>query len=142
MESCAKFWRDYVETKTPPPIDGSASCSEWLKTNYPNDARPVVDAPPGAEKWARQLREARAALEVAEAKEKEARNQLVALIGDAAGIRGSDWSVSYRQAKGRASTNWEAVCREAHVSPVLIEKHTARTPYRVFRPKFSGGNDE
>lgn len=137
-DAAEKFWVDHVKTGIPPPLDGSDSCADWLKAKYPADRAPILNAPPEAAQWAEQLRNAKVLSAQAEAQEKEARNQLVAMIGDAAGIKGDGWSISYKKGKGRESIDWKAVAAEAGVSAALIQRHTKTTEFRTFRPTFKG----
>jgi putative phage-type endonuclease len=134
IEAAERFWRDHVETKTPPPVDGSWSSSEWLRARFPVERGPVMVADTQDEEIARRLFAAREAKAAAEREEYAARNALIMRIGDAAGIEGQGWRVSYKQTKGKPSTDWEAVCAEAGVPKELIEKHTKRSPFRMFRP--------
>lgn len=99
LEAAAKFWRDYVQTGTPPPVDGSESYSEFLK----DKARTVgalKPAPLEAEYWAKQLKEAQAQLAKWGETEDLARNQLKALCGDARGLCGAGWSAAWSPMKG------------------------------------------
>ena len=44
-ENCAKFWRDYVMTKTPPPPDEDNPPDEWLLKNLKREPNSVVELP-------------------------------------------------------------------------------------------------
>lgn len=48
---CQEFWK-LVETKTPPPVDGSPSTSKVLRTIYPADSGEIIELPIEAEVWA------------------------------------------------------------------------------------------
>jgi len=131
-----KFWRDYVVADRPPPIDGSDAASNWLKQQFPTNRRPEVlqDDSDTLRRWAAQYADATAACEDAKRRAAEARNQIVARIGDASGVRGAWGSVSYRASKGRRSTDWAALCAAHGIGPQEIERFTQEgTPYRVFR---------
>lgn len=132
-----RFLRDHVQTGRPPPVDGSDSCAEALARRFPKTAPVIADADPEAERWARALFVARKACDEAEALKKEAENHLKGIIGGAEGMVGDGWRISWKTTKGKPSIDWEAVCADAKVPKSLIEKHTTRTPYRVFRPTLS-----
>lgn len=146
FEAMERFWVDNVLTRTPPLVDGSSSCAEALARRFPKVTAPLLPADKDAETWAQILREARAAKDAAESAEKNARNHLLERIGDAEGIEGAGWRITYKETKGKPSVDWQALCFEAKVPPELVKKFTKRTPYRVFRPSGplfkDGTNDE
>jgi predicted phage-related endonuclease len=137
LEAAERFWVNHVVPQRPPPVDASPACGEWLAARYPRNSGAMLPAPPAAETLARQLRMAREDKADAEEREKAARNQLVALIGDADGLEGQGWRVTHTLVKGRTATDWEAVCAEARVPQALIQKHTrVGAGYRRFLPTF------
>lgn len=134
LEAVSRWWRDYVVTRTPPPVDGSSAWAERL-ASMPRQ-RKLVTPTAELQLAVQALRGAKAAAKVAEAEEKRLRNELLALMGDADGIEGL---ATYKETKGRPSTDWRALCAEAGVRAELIEKFTSRTPFRSLR--LLGGND-
>lgn len=138
LEACERFWVDHVLPQKPPPPDASEGYSGFLASRYPKSNGTMALATPELESLARRLRAAKAAKEAAEDAEREARNHLVAAIGETDGIQGEGWRVTYKLSKGRAVTDWQAVCAEAGVAAELVAKHTNRNPYRVFRATFPG----
>jgi predicted phage-related endonuclease len=139
FELADRFWIDCILPKKPPAPDFSERYAEYLSARFPSEARDVLFAPPEAEKWARQLHHARAEMDIAERLETEAKNNLKAICGQASGLQGDGWKVSWRQSKGRVSTDWEAIASELNAPPHLIARHTAEKPGpRVFRPTFTG----
>lgn len=134
LEAGERFWIDHIKAGLPPAPDATNGYAEWLEARHPVNRGTVVPATAEAETWARKLAEARAMSDIADSIEREARNHLLSMIGDADGIEGEGWRVTWKQAKGRPSTDWRALCSVAGVPPELVEKYTARTPYRVFRP--------
>ncbi len=139
VEQAERFWRNHVEPKRPPQPDGSDSCGEWLKTRFPKETAPVLQATPEAERWAMRLIEARKALDDAEQAEKEARHHLQALIGDAAGMKGNGWSVSWKRSKDGQKVDWEGLAKAYTPTPAEIAKFTTTKPgprpFRVTGPK-------
>ena len=135
-----KFWRDHVVADTPPPIDGSDAATAYLRQQFPTNRRADViqDDSDSVRQWAEQYAKAKADCEDAERRCVEAKNQIIARIGDASGIRGAWGSVSYRSTKGRKSTDWAALCASHGIGPQAIERFTNEGPgYRQFR--FTGG---
>jgi putative phage-type endonuclease len=138
FEEAARFWRNYVVTKQPPPPDASPSYGEWLKRRFPKSDEQFLLADAEAVVAAEQLRKAREAKKAAEEAEEQARQLLQAKIGDAAGLIGPDFRINWKLTKGRATTDWRALCMELQVPPATVERFTKRAPYRCFKPQFSG----
>lgn len=136
LEACERFWVDHVKAQKPPPPDASEGYSSYLAARYPNSNGAMLTATPELERLARSFQTVRGARELAEDAEREARNKLVAAIGEADGIQGDGWRVTYRPTKGRAVTDWKAVVHEACVADELVAKHTTRNPNRTFRAQF------
>lgn len=139
IEAAKRFWGDHILTGRPPPADSSASYGEWLKVKYQNGSEPEVRPTPELASIVEELRQLKANAKEMAGRERGLRNQLLTAIGDAAGVEGL---CSYRITKGRPATDWQAICREAGVSPAVVEKHTSRTPYRVLRLSRNGDDNE
>lgn len=135
-DAAVRFWRDHVETKRPPPPDGSDSYSEHLARRFPRPERAeLLTATLEDESLASEYREAREASKRAELQEKELRQRLETRIGEAEGLTGAGWKILYRAQKGRAVVDAKAIAAEA---PDLVAKHTREgAPFRVFRPTFA-----
>ncbi len=83
IEHESAFW-ERVQLGDPPPADGSESYTDLLKALYPREAKgKVVALPPEAITWDDNLQEAKALKKKAEEIEREAKNHLIALMGDA-----------------------------------------------------------
>ncbi len=141
-EECERFWVDFIATKRPPPPDASENYSDWLKSRFPVPSSPMLIADKEAELLVADLHFARTARELSEKNEALARNALMLKIGEAEGMRGNGWTISYKQNKGRASTDWDGIAAETGIPKSIIEKYTKRTPYRVFKPSFKGVSNE
>lgn len=95
----ARFWRDYVLTGNPPPVDGSDGARRMLDKMFPRHERPMLEATPDIDALAAQLREAKAAKLVAEEAEATAQNRIVEAIGAAEGVAAKDYRITYRADK-------------------------------------------
>lgn len=130
-----KFWRDHVETRTPPEPDGSESYGKHLKALFPAAAeKKVITATSEAEQWAKAYFAAKEVKDLAEEKQQVARQHLERLIGDAYAMNGDDFRITFGLTKGKPKTDWEKVCEEAKVPQALVDKYTSRSPFRQFRP--------
>lgn len=134
IESVSRWWRDYVETRTPPPVDGSEAWAERLASV--RRAPRLLAATEEMRVAAHVLRAAKAAKKRAETEEAAARNALLALMGDAEGIEGV---ASYRETRGRPTTDWRGLCFAVGVPPSKVEEFTTRVGYRTLR--LLGGKD-
>jgi predicted phage-related endonuclease len=149
VEVAEDFWTGHVAADVPPPVDGSDEWARFLAGRAQrSDA--LIDATPELDRWAEQLREARDAMEAAEALEKEARNHLIAAIGEAAGVKGSTWRATYKAAKPTKRLDLESLVPtlEAQILkmdpalapflPALRERFTVEKPgSRRFLPTFT-----
>ena len=74
---CKKFW-NMVETKTPPPVDGSKSCTELLKEMYPNaETNSIIHMPdPNIDKKFEELNNLERELKDKKEQEKEIQNEI------------------------------------------------------------------
>lgn len=141
-EIAERFWRDYVVTKTPPPVDASVSAREWLLDRFPAPTKAMKPCDSDAIDWVRQLREARTAKEEAERLESEAKNRLMEIIGEYEGIEGNWGRITWRKNKDSTAVNYKALVEHLQPDPELINKFmvTKKGP-RVFCPRFTPGGE-
>lgn len=76
-----RFWH-YVETRTPPPLDGSAASAELLSRLYTNANRNQITLPDDALSLVTQYEDASLDEKSAEERKNEAMNKLKAMLGD------------------------------------------------------------
>jgi hypothetical protein len=107
LDEMARFWRDYVETETPPPIDGSKSCAAWLDRKHPKSDGVVRAADEREAKLAQELILVRAEIERLESRKSELDNMLKAAIGDHLGIKGDGFVARWKNYAG--ATKWKEV---------------------------------
>lgn len=138
-----RFLRDHVQTREPPPPDGSAAYSAWLAARYSTDnalaALERVDHEPETMATITRLRELRDEIAALEAKEGKAVQALKARIGDNAGIewpngkpapkRGKNKGVppcdriTWKQAAGGSFTNYRAAFEALQLRAQLLAGH-------------------
>ena len=83
IEQCLAFWQ-LVETKTPPPVDGSPATSDALFVRHKqHTAGASVELPADSDEWCRTLERVDEQIERLEATRNELRNKIKAAIGDA-----------------------------------------------------------
>jgi putative phage-type endonuclease len=139
IEAAERFWKDHILTKRPPPPDATDAYADYLKAKFPGSNGHLLPATNEARDVVRRLAEAKAEKSAAEEEERRWRNELVALLGDADGFEGL---CTYKATKGRAVTDWKAVCAEAKVAAEIIERNTSRAPFRTLRLKGQNHGNE
>lgn len=101
IEECGKFWRDHIEARRPPKMDGSRHAPAWLAKRFPRDARPLIEATVEEEALVTKLQAAVRERDAAEAVFETLKNQTKERIGDAAGISTSLGAITWKSnAKG------------------------------------------
>ncbi len=155
IEIGEKFWTEHVVKDIPPEVTDSEASRAYIRSRFPRDLVPLRDATEeeaiSAEQLAR-IREACDRLEKTKA-DLEARFKLA--IGDAAGIQGEGFRITWKASKDSAKTDWESIARglktraTAEEWETLTGLHTRRIDgVRRFVPKFDEtlllgkGNDE
>lgn len=95
------FWTKHIETKTPPPIDGSRACSGYLSDHFGPPRAHRVPADESVDSVARELRKAKAEAERWADLARKAENQIKARISEvgADGLYAADWSVTFKEDK-------------------------------------------
>lgn len=92
-----EWWQRHMIGGEQPEIPGGKSADEWLRDRFPRHELPeLVESVPDAERWASELRRAQKDAEAAEARVSAAKNNLKALIGEAAGMRGAGWFATWK----------------------------------------------
>jgi len=132
-----RFWTDYVESETAPPIDESDSCADMLYRLHPKALKPeLTEADEDVEWLMGRLKEAKEL-------EKEwadmaglYKNQLKAKIGDNRGFESPVGKAIWSNVKGREKVNWSSVAHElsADIPEHIIERNTTiGSGYRSMR---------
>jgi putative phage-type endonuclease len=135
IETIERFWRDHVLTDRPPPPDGSEAYSGYIAQRFPTHSEEIRQATVKEQLLAAVLAAERRKLDAAETAIRATRQQLEELIGEAAGIQGEDFKITWKTKRGRTSLDTQSLIAELGASPELIEKHTKRgSSYREFRP--------
>jgi putative phage-type endonuclease len=102
LTECERFWRERVEAKSMPPVDGGERARAHLNARHARERAPMREWTPEALGLATDLAEARAGERTARARGDLAANRLRALIGDAEGIGDRGRRVTWKaNAKGQ-----------------------------------------
>lgn len=121
-----KFWRECVETDTPPPAVNLAD----VRALYPN-ARPecAKDATAEVARAVERLREIKAQTDALDEEAEGLRGAVAAFMGDSDTLRvcGAK-AVTFRAPKPRRVTDWKGVAAELNPTAELVAAHTTETP--------------
>jgi predicted phage-related endonuclease len=99
LEGAKKFWR-LVESDTPPTLDGSKATRAYLLHKYPQESDRVVEDCTEEEHQLAIARASASALSKKYARDMaELDAKLLSLIGNRAGIKGEEWSMTWKTDK-------------------------------------------
>jgi putative phage-type endonuclease len=114
------FWREHVETRVPPPVDGSDHARQFMQRRWPSDDGFMLPATPEQVELVERLRLAEANAKATARAAEELRNRIIEVIGPNTGLRGPDFEITYKATKeGKPGVNWEAV---AHSLRKIVEE--------------------
>ncbi len=132
VEAGHKFYREHIEPRIPPPVDGSPGYTTFLKEKYKENTDTLIYPTPEMEIWANDYIEAKRNLKKAEEAETLAKNHLLQFMQDNDRMHGSDWKISNRVTT-RSSVDWKGVANEAGIAPDLIAKYTKTSSFKMFK---------
>lgn len=124
VEVADKFWRDHVEKRTPPPVEGTPSYTDFLKRRFPRSVGVTLSADEHINALARELRE----IEAQEERAEQIRNEIRAYMQDADALDGDGFRVTYRTSKDRESVAWKALAEELKPSAEVLARFTSSKP--------------
>jgi predicted phage-related endonuclease len=128
IEIAAKFWRDHVEKRVPPPPDGTDGYAKYLAERYPEQRAPLRPATPEETALALELRQKEAQLERLEEQCAKMKNALKAHLGDAEGLQGNGFKLTWRKTKDSTRIDWEGVAKALNPPEQIVKAHTSVSP--------------
>lgn len=127
IEEAQRFWRDHVVTQTPPPVDGFAGSTEWVKSRFPRNTDGMAQATVEANELMGRLQAVRDLKRAAKTEEESITNRLKELCGFHEGIAGDGWHITWRNVRPGYAVDWEAVANELGAPRDIVQKHTRIT---------------
>jgi putative phage-type endonuclease len=100
-------FRERIRLHLPPPPDASESSRKALLRLHPADTGEILDADPVASEIIRDLLEAKKVAKNLEGTIGSLENSLRYMIGDASGMKGTGFSVSYKKASDTERVDWK-----------------------------------
>lgn len=133
LEAVERFWVDHIETKTPPPPDGSSAYNQILNRTFPTGGASVSLDGAAMEK-ASKLADVKRQLKELESREELLKQELEAWLktNNATSAAHGNLKVSWSQTE-RATTAWKQVVEQLNPPPGLIAAHTKTTQYTTLR---------
>jgi predicted phage-related endonuclease len=126
-EIADRFLRDHYDTGRPPPMDASDAAADYLRAKFPTHRAPLLQADDATTNLALELRSVRVERERLEAREGELTNVLKSIIGDAEGVAGPGFKLTWKATKGSRRTDWQAVAHELGANAPVIDRYTTET---------------
>lgn len=134
------WWKKYVETDEPPACDGSLDDMKSRLVLHPKDDGSELVSNADIDALAHMLFSEREMLSQVQERVEALELKMKTLIGDASGIKGADWSVTWKASRDSKKVDWQAACLKAGVSQDIIDACTTmKSGSRrfLFKPKFS-----
>lgn len=139
VEAAHDWWKRHVDPNGPmeaPDVDGHSATLEELKRRYPKDDGEIIAATSEHVQWASRYLDTTAKLKEIELAQNNAKNHLIAAVGDKKGIAGV-CTFPYIERKG--TVDWEAVAKARPGWEGLIAQHAKpATGYRRFNFQWQG----
>lgn len=107
-----EWWTAHMVNGERPPMDGSDGTRRWLSSKFPENRTPLKRASAEAGAIAQELKQARFEASRWEEIKSAAENRLKLEIGEAEGLTGEGWRVSWKRSRGRRVTDHEAIASE------------------------------
>jgi putative phage-type endonuclease len=108
---CEHFWRDYVEARVLPAVDGGPSWNAYLKRLFKKHTDVVVRATREQDDLAHQLQATLEQFQLAETECERLKNVLKLAIGENRAIEGPRFKATWTLVKDTVGTDWEAVAK-------------------------------
>lgn len=136
VEADGKFWKEHVESETPPPEDSSESYRHFIECKFPTDNGEVRAATPEEIDLIAEYRAAKALSENWSNKVDLLSNRLRMSIGEDSGIASDGFKVSYRWGKPKSTFDIKRLRAESPAVAALYE--TTGKASRTLRITFKG----
>jgi len=128
----SKFWGEYIQAETPPPISGAEPDTERLRSQHPLDDGSMIAASPEMEDIAAELGNLLEAQSNLDLEVEKRKNQLREFMGDAQVMTSIHGNFTWKTGE-TLGVDWKALTKEA---PDLVAKHRTKPPVRTFRTPF------
>jgi putative phage-type endonuclease len=139
----ARVFMQHVESRTPPPVDGSDSATQWLKMQFPkhDPKKKFLTATETDEDMITKYHWVCQEMKQLESEKKLYENRIKERLGDAPGIQGTFGKIHWKRTKDISKIDTRALISHLEENdPETIKNFWMTTPGpRVFRPYWSKG---
>jgi len=126
VEKGVAWWKEHVETKTPPEIDGSATATDWLRKKYPDSVAPMIASDDEMDELAASWKEVRDDIKEKKLSEDAIKNKIRLLLGESEGVAGH-WGKAYnRRSKDGVKIDYKGLIEKLDVPDILLEQFTEK----------------
>ena len=112
VDRCRRFWKENVLAGVAPEIRPEQADADFFKKRFPLAMGGVREATPEESALAFHLEAARRAYAEVKSNRELVENELKLSIGDAEGIQGTGWRISWKNDPSKVKIDWQAVARE------------------------------
>lgn len=104
-----EWWDRFIVRGEEPKPDGSDGAAAWIRQLHPSDKGPRIDATEEAQQLGEALAGVKGRIRSLEAEETLLTTQLKAIVGDASGMNGNGWRVTWTGGRPKFDTDWKSV---------------------------------
>ena len=135
LDAAVKFWTENILKDQPPEIDGSESAARLIAALHPNEKRPLEEATDYDSDLVLKLQVSRDQLDIVEQEKAAIENALKSRIGDAAGLQGPNWRVTWKRTRDSygEEMDWEGLAREIAGTQGIPDATRAKFCHRVIK---------
>lgn len=98
-DECERWWREHVEARVAPPLDGSRNAGAWLAKRFPENRAPILEGTPEDADRAALLRSWEQSRDEAVEAIATLKNRFKERIGEADGVQGPWGRITWRARK-------------------------------------------
>lgn len=120
-----RFWREHIDTRVPPPVDGSDAYGRYLAERYPADDGTELVATAEQALLVEELAAAKAAVRDSEARARLAQHRIEEVMGDATALLSPAGRVTWKQQTRAAHVVAESTFRSFRFSPAKAQEEAA-----------------
>lgn len=123
-----RFWKEHVQAKVPPPIDGSEQWAAYLGKLHAKATGVVMDASDEVRSWVDRYRDGQKREKQAKVDVQLARNKLAAILGDADKCKAEFGTVGWVRPADSNETDFKALALSLQPTEKQIAEFTKITP--------------
>jgi len=138
VEKGMAWWKEHIEAKNPPEIDGSEMAQTWVRDKFPDSSKPMIASDDEMDALAVRWKEIRDDIKEKKLSEDAIKNKIRLLLGESEGVSGH-WGKAYnRKSKDGVKIDYKGLIEKLDVPDVLLKQFTEKKEgTRALKPYFS-----